>query len=172
MTPTLPFLKPLDPALIFNAGDEDRIVGGNNAIRNQFPWQVSLQFVSGSRSQHFCGGTILNNQWILTAAHCAIEVSPSDVQVVAGILNLDDTDVSAPQMQKVGVAEIIVHEAYNSYLFVNDIALLKLKTPLVLQTPGVQAIPYATFPYQEAYTSESLTFIHMYTIKPKYPLDP
>ena len=42
------------------------IVGGSEADAHSWPWQVSLQ----SNSRHFCGGSLINNQWIVTAAHC------------------------------------------------------------------------------------------------------
>lgn len=45
---------------------KDRIIGGENARPGQFPYQVSLQ--CGNR--HICGGSILNEKYILTAAHC------------------------------------------------------------------------------------------------------
>jgi len=44
-----------------------RVVGGVEAMPHSWPWQVSLQ----GRRGHFCGGSIINDRWIATAAHCA-----------------------------------------------------------------------------------------------------
>lgn len=45
---------------------QDRVIGGSDAQKGQFPFQISLR-VGGS---HVCGGTIITNKFILTAAHC------------------------------------------------------------------------------------------------------
>ena len=46
-----------------------RIVGGAVADQNQWPWQVSLQMYRGAW-YHFCGGSLIADQWVITAAHC------------------------------------------------------------------------------------------------------
>ncbi|XP_067306875.1 chymotrypsinogen 2-like [Pseudorasbora parva] len=48
-----------------------KIVNGQNAISGSLPWQVSLQRPNGF---HFCGGSLINQNWVLTAAHCAVVV--------------------------------------------------------------------------------------------------
>jgi len=48
----------------------NRIVGGVETEVNEYPWMVSL--VDGSGYYHFCGGSIISSQWVVTAAHCAV----------------------------------------------------------------------------------------------------
>lgn len=47
-----------------------KIVGGSEAADGEFPWQVSLRSVAGLGATHFCGGAVIDKDWILTAAHC------------------------------------------------------------------------------------------------------
>lgn len=52
-----------------------RIVGGEEASPNSWPWQVSIQAkkpVGFYRRSHICGGTLINKEWVLSAAHCFI----------------------------------------------------------------------------------------------------
>jgi len=59
------------------------IIGGNNITIDQAPWQILLE-INGADA---CGGSILNNEWIVTAAHCICETnaSTSNIRIIAGI---------------------------------------------------------------------------------------
>lgn len=67
-----PFLPSFPPFLPFCSGNcgvrpaSSRVVKGQNAAPHSWPWQVSLR----SRGRHFCGGSLISADWVLTAAHC------------------------------------------------------------------------------------------------------
>ncbi|MEE6499542.1 hypothetical protein FKM82_003488 [Ascaphus truei] len=104
----------------------NRIVNGENAVSGSWPWQVSLQDGSGF---HFCGGSLINQYWVATAAHC--NVSPSRHYVILGE---HDRSSSAEPIQVKNIAKAITHPYWNSNTFNNDITLLKLSTPATLNT--------------------------------------
>ncbi|XP_078051481.1 trypsin-1-like [Augochlora pura] len=106
-----------------------RVVGGKEANPGQFPWQVSLQWGVVSTS-HFCGGSIINSQWVVTAGHCVDAVPNYGRFIVkAGKHSLKSTESAE---QTVAVIKSFVHEKYPGNVAPNDIALLKLAKPLTL----------------------------------------
>uniref|UniRef100_A0A7M4FLE6 Chymotrypsin-like elastase family member 2A n=1 Tax=Crocodylus porosus TaxID=8502 RepID=A0A7M4FLE6_CROPO len=58
-----------------------RVVGGENAKPHSWPWQVSLQIIEPGRQIHVCGGTLIATNWVLTAAHCAVQQSPAEINL-------------------------------------------------------------------------------------------
>ncbi|XP_059181177.1 chymotrypsin-like protease CTRL-1 [Centropristis striata] len=104
-----------------------RIGGGENATAGSWPWMVSMHYLfSGTRS-HICGGTLISDQWVLTAAHCIMSNSTS-----AWTLYLGRETQSGPNVHEVNrtVSQIIVHSDYNKETTNNDIALMKLSSPV------------------------------------------
>lgn len=59
-------LAPLNNRIV--GGTDARIVGGTDAPSGSWPWQASLHL----NGRHICGGSLLNSQWVLTAAHCIL----------------------------------------------------------------------------------------------------
>ncbi|KAJ1157455.1 hypothetical protein NDU88_010167 [Pleurodeles waltl] len=103
-----------------------RVVGGEDVRPNSWPWQISLQYQSGSRWGHTCGGTLIGEQWVLTAAHCIS--SSRTYRVALGKHSLNTADEEGSVL--ISPEKIIVHEKWNSFLIVNDIALIKLAEPV------------------------------------------
>lgn len=128
-------LKPVHPlaglGLNFN-GDNGFIVGGVAAKEGEVPYQVSLQ-----KTSHFCGGTILSANWILTAAHCVSGQT-------ASALNIRYNTLKHNQGPSVKVSQIISHPGYSSWTLDNDIALIKVATPLTLGSANAQVAKLPT----------------------------
>ncbi len=61
-----------------------RIFGGEFIKKGEVPWMVSLQYYG----QHFCAATLLNNQWLMTAAHCVDKNAPQEAIAVVGEYDL------------------------------------------------------------------------------------
>ncbi|KAF7655245.1 hypothetical protein LDENG_00058760 [Lucifuga dentata] len=104
-----------------------RVVGGQDVRAHSWPWQISLQYNREGEWRHTCGGTLISEQWVLTAAHCIS--SGRQYRVAMGKHNLKETEEGAVFM---GTADIIVHEKWNPLFIRNDIALIKLDSPVTL----------------------------------------
>ncbi|XP_053688913.1 chymotrypsin-2-like [Sabethes cyaneus] len=118
----------------FLANGQQRIAGGTDAADGQFPYQVSLR---DQQLTHFCGGAIINNRWVITAASCAVEREPSNVLVLTGTQRLS-TGGTNHQADR-----IIVHPFFNILTLENDVAVIRVRTPIML-TGDTAAISMAS----------------------------
>ncbi|XP_041859440.1 chymotrypsin-C-like [Melanotaenia boesemani] len=118
-----------------------RVVGGEDVRPHSWPWQISLQYNRAGEWRHTCGGTLISNQWVLTAAHCIS--TGREYRVAMGKHNLVETEEDAVYM---GTADIIVHEKWNALFIRNDIALIKLEAAVDFSDSIMDAcLPAADF---------------------------
>jgi secreted trypsin-like serine protease len=105
-----------------------KIVGGKPATPGAYPWQASLVVsnISDPGRAHFCGGSIYNEKWIVTAAHCMTGLKPSQFQVIVGTYKLDKS------AKRHAVKRRIVNGDYGKKPSDSDVALIELEQPLEL----------------------------------------
>ena len=106
------------------------IVGGdvvNPACPDcKYPFMVSIQSGWGG---HFCGGSLVREDWGVTAAHCVNNDAPTDLVVKIGLHDQNNTQGSETR----NVTQIIIHPNYDSWSLDNDYALLQLSEPSTFQ---------------------------------------
>ncbi|XP_075927865.1 trypsin-like [Petromyzon marinus] len=122
---------------------EDHIVGGYECAAHSQPWQVSINI-----GYHFCGGSLISSEWVVSAAHCyktssslqsytSSTPSPSLISVRIGEHNIFESEGTE---QRIRASKGIRHPQFNSSTFDNDIMLIKLSSPATLNQYA-QAIP-------------------------------
>ncbi|NXF55769.1 KLK14 protein, partial [Oceanites oceanicus] len=109
--------------------DESRIIGGRPCSINQRPFQVALT----KRGQILCGGSLIDAQWVLTAAHCK-----QPIRVLIGTDTLRDGTGEVRTISK-----LYVHPAYNPRKNDNDFMLLRLNKPVQFSS-NIKKIRLAT----------------------------
>jgi len=110
----------------------NRIFGGSITEVDEYPWMVhvsSRHYIDGSTSfwKGRCGGSLISDQWVVTAAHCVIDDDRGSADEI--VVELGQHDLSSPAMNP-KVEKPIVHEEYDKIRVINDIALLKLQDPV------------------------------------------
>uniref|UniRef100_UPI0037E8EBD6 coagulation factor IXb n=1 Tax=Semicossyphus pulcher TaxID=241346 RepID=UPI0037E8EBD6 len=123
---------PTSPTITAEENEDHRIVGGDDANLGEIPWQVTLMRRSPSqdRALPFCGGSLLSELWVITAAHCLAQAD------IVFFVRVGEHDVSIDEgtERDHSVAERHIHRGYNfqESPYNHDIALLKLASPVEL----------------------------------------
>lgn len=106
-----------------------RIINGESAVPNSWPWVVSLRKTTSSlgttNRNHICGGSVLSPNFIITAAHCVDSHEKELLSVVIGSNYLQENN-----QLFYNISEVIIHPSYKDNQKLNDIALLRLSKRL------------------------------------------
>ncbi|KAE8283558.1 Tryptase alpha/beta-1 [Larimichthys crocea] len=131
--------------LILNTGGSleaevrSSIIGGQDAPKGSWPWMAHLNITSDDKNRWRCGGAILSDQWVLTAANCLdAQRRPNWRRSFVSVGSHSLTKASARYM---GIDTVMTHREYQAQSggYVNDIALVKLKKKLTF-SPDVASV--------------------------------
>ncbi|XP_055597321.1 brachyurin-like [Uranotaenia lowii] len=102
---------------------DTRIVNGHPAPAGRFPYQVHLTGFTNAGALS-CGGSVISSTWVLTAAHCQVNVNSFNIILGSHLRN-------APYQTRTS-AQIVIHPNYNPNNLNNDIGLIRMGTPVTL----------------------------------------
>lgn len=130
----------------------NRIINGNRTALFEFPWMALLSYQTPTGVDFRCGGTIINDRYILTAAHCITNLSnlrllgvrcgehniSSEIDCEGG--ENPEYVTCAPPVQDMTIEDTIPHPNYNPTTYSDDIGLIRLAAPLNVSVESVKAI--------------------------------
>ncbi|XP_044160333.1 serine protease 53 [Bufo gargarizans] len=108
-----------------------RIYGGTNAVPGEWPWHAALSF----KGKPNCGGTLISEKWVLTAAHCFDNTAvdnkrdPTLWRVHLGFTKMGYTPEESSAVTVMPI-RIVIHNSYTNYVEGHDIALVELSQPV------------------------------------------
>uniref|UniRef100_A0A8D8A3C6 Trypsin eta n=1 Tax=Culex pipiens TaxID=7175 RepID=A0A8D8A3C6_CULPI len=138
-------------AALAASATEPKIIGGFPAEQGDTLHQVSIRFrVLDEKAfgrGHICGGSLINNRTVLTAAHCAVDLA-NGMRFPASTFRVVGGSVERMRMTEntvvVGVDKVFVHAGFDTVTTANDIALMILSTPVPDGHPTLQPIERVT----------------------------
>ncbi|KAJ2515959.1 hypothetical protein H4217_004871 [Coemansia sp. RSA 1939] len=137
-TPAMP-RTPRTPRTPFNS-IQKRIIGGSAVSNNEYPFAVHLATTYGDQ-QFLCGGAIIANNYIVTAAHCLVNEDTNAVAQAQQVSVCYGSNTLASQ-QCTTARQVYLHPSYNPQTLANDIAVIQISA--LTFSSSVTAIPLYT----------------------------
>jgi len=119
--------------------EQSRIVNGEAVIPHSRPYQVLLVgFFPNGTAKHYCGGSLITQTHVLTAAHCVAGTPAENVRLFFGVHNFTLDLLSSSS----GIAgqRYIMHESYNNRTLSNDVAVIRLRSPVAVDNNKVALV--------------------------------
>merc|ERR1712133_245961 len=111
-------LQPIPALPLSQQRGQGRIVGGEEANDGEFPFQVSLRSVGAVGLTHFCGGSIIDENWVLTAAHCCAGQIPATMPNDACLLKMKEPFEWTEFVQPIALPAVMQDKAAGSMVSV------------------------------------------------------
>lgn len=108
--------------LSFSAHSQSKIIGGADVENSEYPWQVAVSY-EGPDFGSLCGGSIIGDSWVLTAAHCV----DGEGGISSYTINVGSSDNFSYAGETYNVVQIISHPNYDDQWLHNDIALIQIE---------------------------------------------
>ncbi|XP_032524095.2 venom serine protease-like [Danaus plexippus] len=144
---------------------ESYIVGGEETRPNEYPMMAGIVYVGENTIK--CGAVIIDNGYVLTAAHCVVGKNLGELAVVVGEHDVS-TGADSPSLQVFRVASVIIHPQFNSDTYDNDIAIIQIYGSIVYsQTVGPVCLPFKFI--NDDFTGSKVTILGWGTTFPGGP---
>jgi len=106
--------------------DKHKIVNGQRAVAGEHPWQVAMYRTA--TNAFFCGGSLISNEWVVSAAHCFSNPNPALYYTEIGSLDRVNKET---WVQRLTFKVLVNHANYNPTLIRDDITVIKLSRPVI-----------------------------------------
>ncbi|KAL0869174.1 hypothetical protein ABMA27_007460 [Loxostege sticticalis] len=131
--------------------DSDRIFGGNRTRLYELPWMVLLSYNSPRGLKLSCGGTLISERYVLTAAHCVsflgerlklngVILGEHDIRKDPDCERIQEKMFCAPSVRNVSIETVTAHPGYSPETLADDIALLRLAEPADFSVESMKAV--------------------------------